>query len=91
MEVLRFFIFQIVLFVNKFGMIGAGGQEQFFIDFLTYLNNNESPVFITKDYFEQDFHTTFKENFTASFIRYSTDNEARDVARYVQSFSVWET
>ena len=65
MEVLGFFIFQI-LFVT-FGMIGAGGQEQFFIDFLTY-HNNESPVFITKDYFEQDFHYTFKENFTASFI-----------------------
>ena len=82
MEVLRFLIFQIVLFVNKFGMIGAGGEEQFFIDFLTYLNN-ESPVFITKDYFEQDFHNTFKENFTASFITYSTDKEAREVARCV--------
>ena len=89
MEVLnRFFIFKIIFFVNKFLMIGAAGQGQFFIDFLTYLNN-ESPVFITKDYFEQDFQNTFKENFTASFITYSTDKEGKELARYVHKLFRW--
>ena len=70
-----------IIFVTKFWE--TEGQELFFTDFLKSFNN-ENPVFISRDEFEEDFRITNMENSATALIRYTTNEDEEEVAGHLQ-------